>query len=262
MKKNIVAALLLGMLLGCTPVYAWKKSDKRQWYQLTVYHFKNEAQEKMLDDYFSLAYLPVLHKLGYKQVGVFKAIANDTAADKKIYVLIPAASAEMLFRLPQLLDADKALQENGKAYLAAAYNAAPYQRLETILLQAFVKAPVLQSPQLHTGPAERIYELRSYESATEALHANKVKMFNDGGETVIFKRLGFNAIFYADVIAGSHMPDLMYMTSFDNMAERDAHWKAFGSDPDWKKVSGAPEYQHNVSKAEINFLRQTNYSDL
>ena len=32
----------------------------------------------------------------------------------------------------------------------------------------------------------------------------------------------------------AHMPNLMYMTSFDNMAARDEHWKAFSSDPLWK----------------------------
>jgi hypothetical protein len=262
MKKNAAVTVMVCLaLLFVHPSFAFKK-DARQWYQLTVYHFTSADQEKKLDDYFSRAYVPALHKLGFKQVGVFKAMANDTAADKKMYVLIPAASAEALFRLNSQLETDKTLLENGKAYLDAAYNEAPYQRMETILLQAFVKAPTVQQPQLQTGAGERVYELRSYESATEALHRNKVKMFNDGGETVIFKRLGFNAVFYADVIAGCHMPNLMYMTSFDNMAARDAHWKAFGSDPEWKKVSGLPEYQHNVSRAEINFLRQTPYSDL
>ena len=32
------------------------------------------------------------------------------------------------------------------------------------------------------------------------------------------------------------MPNLMYMTSFENKAARDEHWKTFGSDPEWKKL--------------------------
>ena len=108
---------------------------------------------------------------------------------------------------------------------------------------------------------ERVYELRSYESATEKIFQNKVHMFNEGDEIGLFKRLNFNAIFYAEVVAGSKMPNLMYMTSFENMADRDAHWKSFGSDPVWKKLSAMSEYKNNVSHIDIMFLRPTDYSD-
>jgi hypothetical protein len=36
-----------------------------------------------------------------------------------------------------------------------------------------------------------------------------------GGEVPLFVRLGFNAVFYGEVIVGSHMPNLMYMTTFE-----------------------------------------------
>lgn len=122
-------------------------------------------------------------------------------------------------------------------------------------------APELKLPQL-TGPkSNRVYELRSYESPSEALHENKVRMFNEGGETEIFGRLGFNPVFYGSVIAGCRMPNLMYLTTFENMEARNEHWKAFGSDPAWKALSALPEYQHNVSKIDITYLRPTAYSD-
>jgi len=128
-------------------------------------------------------------------------------------------------------------------------------------LHAFEKMPHPALPQLSAPKAERVYELRSYESPTEQYHISKVQMFNAGGEVSLFKRLNFNAVFYADVLAGSHMPNLMYMTTFNSKADRDAHWKTFGSDPEWKALSAKPEYQHNVSKAEITFLHPTDYSD-
>ena len=86
-------------------------------------------------------------------------------------------------------------------------------------------------------------------------------MFNKGGEIALFKRLGFNAVFYGEVMAGSKMPNLMYMTSFDNMQSRNDHWKTFVDDPEWKKLSAMPEYQHNVSHIDISFLYPTEYSD-
>jgi len=78
----------------------------------------------------------------------------------------------------------------------------------------------------------------------------------------LFQRLGFNAVFYASVLSGSNMPNLMYMTSFDNMASREQHWKTFSADPAWKQLSGSPQYQHNVSHIDIVFLHPTEYSEL
>ena len=120
----------------------------------------------------------------------------------------------------------------------------------------------MEIPKLTSPHTEHIFELRSYESATEKLYANKVQMFNRGGEIPLFKRLNFNAVFYAEVISGCHMPNLMYMTSFENKNVRDEFWKTFGSDPEWKHLSSMPEYQHNVSKADIILTHPTAYSDL
>jgi hypothetical protein len=86
-------------------------------------------------------------------------------------------------------------------------------------------------------------------------------MFNEG-EVQLFDRLGFNAVFYGQVIAGSRMPNLMYITSFDNKTIRDEHWKNFVVDPAWKTMSALPQYQNNVSKIDITFLRPTTYSKL
>ncbi len=87
-------------------------------------------------------------------------------------------------------------------------------------------------------------------------------MFNEGGEIKLFKRLNFNAVFYGEVLSGSRMPNLMYMTSFENMNDRNEHWKNFSADPEWKRLSSMPEYQNTVSKIDIVFLTPTQYSDL
>jgi hypothetical protein len=86
-------------------------------------------------------------------------------------------------------------------------------------------------------------------------------MFNEGGEIALFDRLGFNAVFYGEVFSGPRMPNLMYMTTFENKADRDAHWQSFRDDAEWKQLSSNPRYQKNVSRSEIIFLRPTAYSD-
>jgi hypothetical protein len=87
------------------------------------------------------------------------------------------------------------------------------------IAKAFPMAPFLNLPKLNGPKLLRVYELRSYESYTEKIHANKVQMFNEGGEIDLFKQLNFNAVFYGSVVSGSRMPNLMYMTTFENKAD-------------------------------------------
>ena len=266
MKKNrhlLFTCLRVITLLLLTRgfVYAYK-APAREFYQITVYHFKDASQEKVLDNYLQQALLPSLHRLKIEKVGVFKPLTNDTAAVKQVYVLIPMKSVDMLTTIPNGLQKDKAYREAAAEYVNAVNTSPPYTRMETILLQSFELAPKMELPSLKSDKKDRVYELRSYESATEKIYKNKVQMFNQGDEIGLFKRLNFNAVFYAEVIAGSKMPNLMYMTSFENMDDRNSHWKTFVDDPYWKKLSAMPEYQNNVSHIDIILMHPADYSDL
>lgn len=247
-------------LLLC--VFAFGKANAAQgyYYQIKIYHLKTQAQEDRLDSYLEKAYLPALHRMGIKNVGVFKPIEADTSG-KKVYVFVPYKTFNQLEKAGEKLMEDQQYLADGKDYIDAAYNDIPYSRLETIVLSAFPKMLEPAVPQLTANKTDRVYELRSYESPTEKLNVNKVTMFNDGDEVGLFKRLGFNAVFYAEVIAGSHMPNLMYMTTFNSKQDRDKHWDTFSNDAYWKVLVAKPEYQHNVSKAEITFLHPAAYSD-
>lgn len=257
-KLALFATIFLCFQLFFVTAYAKEKS--REYYQITVYHFSSSAQEQALDTYLKDAYLPALHRMSNAKFGVFKPIANDTSTDKLLFIIAPFSKLDLLVSLPGKLKKDEQFVASSQ-YFDTGYQNPPYLRMENIVLQAFPLAPVMNLPKLNGPVKDRVYELRSYESATEKLNRNKVQMFNEGGEIDLFKRLQFNAVFYAEVIAGSHMPNLMYMTSFENQAARDAHWKAFGDNPEWKKLSALPEYQHNVSKINIWFLQATDYSD-
>jgi len=256
-SRFLPAVLACSLFFSASPVAAAPPAGAKELYEIKVYRYKTAEQEKLVDDYLRQALLPFLHKAGMAKVGVFKPLANDTAADKITYVFIHLTSLTQWLQLA----AAPPVEASG-AYTDAVFSAAPYTRMESILLEAFPLAPQMQLPVLNGPQEEHIYELRSYESATEKYHANKVQMFNAGGEIALFKRLGFNAIFYARVLSGSHMPNLMYMTSFDNKQARDAHWKAFGDDAEWKKLKALPEYQNNVSKVEVVLCHAAPYSDL
>jgi len=232
-------------------------------YQLKIYHCQNEQQEERVEHYLREAFVPALHRANIEAVGIFKPIAyKTTSLEKCIYVFIPYASFDLYLKLEETLTKDGIYQRAGADYIQASYNTPPYHRIETILIQAFPKSPIFNIPKLQGNRKDRVYELRSYEGPTEKLYKNKVEMFNLGDEIGLFKRLGFNAVFYGEVLAGSKMPNLMYLTTFENMVSREEHWKAFNNDPYWKKLSSSPNYQHNVSHADIVFLHPTDYSDL
>jgi hypothetical protein len=230
-------------------------------YQIQVFRLNGKVQEAGVDNFLKNAYLPALHKAGIKTVGVFKPIESDTTSGKRVYVWIPFKSLDQFAKIQEELLSNQEYQAKGKNFLGAPYNQLPFLRKESILLKAFPDAPAYFIPKHQTPPAERIYELRSYEGPTENLFRQKVKMFNAGGEIKLFKSLDFNAVFYAEVISGSTMPNLMYLTTFADMPAHDAHWDAFRNHPDWKALSALEEYKNTVSRSVKILLHPTDYSD-
>lgn len=235
-------------------------AQKRDIYELKTYHIENADQAAMLDSYLEKAYLPAAHRQGIKSVGVFKPIASQADAGKKVYVLTPYKSMKELMKMEAKLAKDPVYQTGGAAYIQAAFDHPSYRRIETAILQAMTGQPKFAASQLNSPKKDRIYELRSYEAATEQLYKQKVKMFNSG-EMGIFTRLGFNPIFYAETIAGADMPNLMYLTTHENMEKRDANWKAFGADYKWAEMKEMAEYKNTVSRNDTRLLYPTDYSD-
>lgn len=89
-------------------------------------------------------------------------------------------------------------------------------------------------------------------------------MFNTAGEIDIFKRVGLTPVFFGETIIGALRPNLTYMLTYDDMAERDRNWKVFGSDPEWKRISAIPEYANAkiVSRITATFLVPTASSQI
>ena len=234
---------------------------KQMYYEVKIYRIKDKAQETSMDTYLKDAYLPALHRAGIPTVGVFKPIETDTAFGKLIYVFIPFKTLEQYEQLSDKLGKDQVYTTAGKEFLDAPYNNPPFVRYESILSFAFTQMPQFRVPTFTTPKSERIYEFRSYESATEAKAAKKIQMFNEGGEIGIFESVGANAVFYAKVILGSQMPRLLYMTTYADMKSHDEHWVAFRNHPDWKRISSLEEYKNTTSKTNPYLLHPADYSD-
>ena len=229
-----------------------------QFYELRVYSFNDDAQQKIVGAYLQNALIPALNHLGINGIGVFTELKPQGLT--KIYVLIPFNAIIDFANLGINLDKDAIYARQGAPYLNAPAVSPAYNRIESSLLQAFAHMPKIELP----GKSPRIFELRQYQSAGERAGKKKIEMFNDQGEISIFKRLGFKPVFYAETLIGALRPNLTYMLTFDDMAAHDSHWKAFGSDPEWKKISAVPAYADAelVSKITSVFLVPTVYSQV
>lgn len=255
----ITITLIFGLILMVAPGLIAQENS--EYYQLKTYTIKNANQEQLVDTYLEKAFLPSLKRYGIHPVGVFKLHHSKFVKADKIHVLIPFNSLLQFEALEDFLLQDKAHLANGKPYLEAAHNKPPYENINSVLMHAFKGMPKMIPTTIEGAREDRVYELRSYESPTEAGYKNKVHMFNEGGEIELFDRLGFNAVFYAEVISGDTMPNLMYMTTFSSMDKRDELWKTFFASDTWMALKSDDFYKNNMKKADIMLLYPTSYSD-
>jgi len=239
----------------------YTKEPARDYYLIQIYHCSTAKQIENIDLYLKKTFLPYLHKNGIEKVGVFAPLDNDTASDKKLYVWVPFKNIQKLDELDKTIEALDPMGSAAIIHLENADGSLPYTRIEKIISKAFKFQPQYARKSTLTKSSSRIYEYRSYESPTENLHLRKVHMFNEGGEVTLFAQLNFNAIFYSKVIAGSNMPNLIYMTSFNSMEDRNAHWDRFDEAPLWKKISAAPEYLNSVNRNETVLMSARDYAD-
>ena len=103
--------------------------------------------------------------------------------------------------------------------------------------------------------------MRTYESNSLTTLQRKIHMF-DESEIAIFRRHNMLPVFFGETIAGRNMPNLTYMLAFDDLAAREKAWKAFGGDPDWKKLRSTPgltdgEIVSNISNSILQPLAQS-----
>jgi hypothetical protein len=233
----------------------------REFYQVRRYHINSGPQRKLCDDYFRDALIPALNRLTISPVGVFDLrIGPNTPT---IFVLIPGTFAEMIATLENRLYQDGDYTKAGAAFLTAPAKEPAFDRIDSTLLQAFEKWPNLVLPKATATQGARVFELRTYEQATDQDHRRKVEMMQSG-ETDIFAKYGFEMIFFSETLIGSRLPSLTYMLCFESMAARDKQWAAFTTSDDWKAYSTQPKYAFEpiVSNISNLILTPTIYSQI
>jgi hypothetical protein len=214
-------------------------SPMTEYYDLRRYQLTSGPGTKLTDSYFENALIPALNRLGIGPVGAFSVyFGPETPAS---YLLMPSSKLETLVMADLELAKDPVFVKAGAPFWDAPAASPPFIRIESSLLRAFVGYPRVTPPASAATKGKRLYQLRQYQSPTNADHVRKVEMFH-AGEFEIFKNAGAHAVFYADTLIGPRLPNLTYMLSFPDMASLESAWDKFVADPEWKKLSNDPKF--------------------
>ncbi len=226
-------------------------THSREFYLIRRYDLVNGPQTQLTEHYFADALIPALTRMGLGPIGAFSlAYGPQTPA---YYLLASGSSVDALAEVDLRLAQDAEFMRAAEPFWSAPAKEPAFERVESSLLIAFEGWPKLTPPPASATKAKRIFQMRTYESPSFADHVRKVEMFNNG-EFAIFQTVGFHPVFFGDALIDSRMPKLTYMLSLDGVDELDAKWAAFGSNPDWKKLSSDPHYAFEPIVSNITNL--------
>lgn len=254
-RKFIAASSIIGVTAVSPSVKAatLAKTEK-EIYEWRTYELKMGASPR-LESYLQNALIPCLNRLGVSKVGIFKELSKDEPA--KIHVLLVFSSPDSYFKVLAQMKTDSEYLKASESYHRTTPDKAIFDRLASSLMLAFDGMPTLTVP----ANTSRIFELRTYEGFNEDAVRRKIKMFNEA-EIDIFNRTKLHIVFFGEVLVGARLPCLTYMLTFKDMEERNANWAQFSADPDWKKISQAPEYANSVSRIQRVFLEPLAFSQI
>jgi hypothetical protein len=257
-RRDFVGSATLaaaGALVGAASARGQSGKGGRQFLEMREYSTISRSAAGSLNTQLEQALLPALNRLGLEPVGVFSPMYGSDSAT--VHLLIPHTSIDSVLTLHARLLDDEQFTRSAGPLLQPSAEQAVYVRMKSSLMQAFEAMPRIEVP-----PREpRIFELRRYESHNMKTGKLKVEMFNEG-EIDIFRKTGVTPVFFGETLIGDHMPNLLYMVTFKDMAERDAAWDRFRVHPDWKKMSAMEKYRGTVSNISDTILRPESFSQV
>ena len=256
-KTVLMQSLAFTAASGTSAVLA----EDNQVLELRTYTLVDSAAEEKLDAYLKQALLPALVRQGLGPIGVFDQAREPDDGTIQVMLLAPGMDVESVTGAAKKLTADKKYQQAAHDYLNTPAENPIVKRIQSELLLAFDCWPKVVVPQQTKNNAQRLFELRVYESPTERRGRLKVEMFN-AGEVPIFLDSGIVPVFMGEALIGDKMPNLTYMTVYDDEAQREAAWEKFRVHADWQKLKEIEKYKNSVSTIHKSDWRPKPYSQL
>ena len=258
-RREFLAASAVAAVSPMPKLDTLAKAADRQYIELRRYHLLPGAKQRAFSTFVGNVAIPAMNRAGVGRVGAFTVMYGENAPS--MLLVLQHQSLESVATLREKLANDSTYVRDGAAILDAPLSDPAFVRAESSVLRAIEAMPALEPSSGAEKATPRIMELRTYESHSDKAAINKLKMFN-AGEVPIFRRAGLTPVFFGETVVGAKMPSLVYMLTFANMSARDAAWVAFGQHPDWKTLSGDPQYKENVSAISDIILRPTSFSQI
>jgi hypothetical protein len=247
--------------IGALPAAGFAQTaneKKTRIYLMESFYLKAGNQLSRLHDYLSQMALPALGKVHSGPKIVLEALV--AAHTPQVVLIMGFPSIEEMWSVRGRLKQDKELEKAFSAWQSLPEG--PFESQSNALLEATDYSPEVVA--LDPPPASpRIFELRVYHSPSW----EQIKFLHErfaGPEIKIFHRVGVHPILYASTIIGPNMPNLTYLTPFENLAAREKAWNAFSADPEWVKVRKESIDQHGQITANnlLALYRAAAYSPI
>jgi hypothetical protein len=227
--------------------------------ELRRYRLRNGALATRFAAYAKDALVPALGRAGLAPIGAWNVSLGPDSPT--LHLLLPHPDAASVVTLDARLDADGEYRKAAAATLALPPVDPPFLSCDSTLHAAVATMPGVEKPAGPNAGKDRVFELRTYHSATEAASRRKIEMF-EGGELALFRRVGLNTVFFGRDLVGRGLPSLTYMVVFADDDARLKAWAAFREHPEWVKMRDDPRFADVVSNIDSSLLRPTEYSQI
>ncbi len=236
-KAGLAAGAMGPAATAAQVTRAARADDDRHYYELRVYETRSDLDPGRLRTFVKDHMLAALRRAGAATAGVFSS--NIGMLGQSLVLLVDWSTAADAVGSAQRLAGDAAYAPALAAFESDVLP--PYVRYDAQLMRAFAGHRSVESPPNEPPVPSRVFEMRTYESRDAAALAKKIAMFNDA-EIALFRSIGMAPVFFGENLYATRLPSLTYMLVFDDMAAREKAWRAFGSHPEWKRISTDPKY--------------------
>ena len=226
-------------------------SDK-EIYEWRIYTLTGDGTA--LDNFFKDVLIPAYNR--YKvSVGAFSLYKQEEREQRYLMFVYPDLMTYNKVR--QDVWNDTNFQDAARSFFEASAPNPVYSEYETYICEAFDKIPKIRIPD----KSRTLFEFRCYHSPNEDANKRKINMFNTE-EIALFDKVGINSVCYGEILSGTRMPALIYLTWHKDEETRNGAWAAFEAHPDWKEMRVRPEYKNTATRNQVKLLSPMLYSQL
>lgn len=253
MKKTLflVASILVSLFSYVSDLSATALQSKgKQIYEWHIYTLSEDGAA--LDSFFKKVLIPAYNRQNVT-VGAFSLYKQEDKEQRYLVFVYP--DIETFRKVKREIWHDAVFTKAAQPFFDASASKPVYTEYESYLCEAFDKIPTMLMPDKN----RTLFEYRLYHSPNDEANQRKVKMFNIE-EIDLFDKVGINSVCYGEILAGAHMPALIYLTWYKDETTRNEAWGKFVAHPDWIGMRDKPEYANTATNNTSKLLSPLPYS--